>query len=842
MEYFIRLMDDRPPDVRIVRPAGDQQVSPLEEVAIEAHAEDDYGIDRFELVYAVRGGAEKSVPLGGGGPATSRTGSHLLYVEDLSVEPGDFVTYYARARDIGRGKRSTEARSDIFFLEVKPFEEEFVSAQSQAMAGGSGNRSVEGLVAAQKEIIIATWKLDRRSTGGRSAQDVRAIGRAQGDLKARAQAAAGHLRRAAARPRPPAGPPVPETDPMSQAIDAMARAQTSLEAVQVPAAIPHEMEALNQLLKAQAEIRRRQVSQQRASAGGGGGSRSTQDLSALFDRELQRQQQTNYETRSQTEEREEESASDAASKVKELARRQDDLARQQRELARANLSPEEVKRQLERLTREQTELRQRAEELARQLARQNRDGRQTSPGQQSQQQDGSQPSRGSAQGQAHGQQASGEPQAGQPGPQSPRTLSEERRMRDISEEMRSAASDLRRQDLSSAGDRGGRAAEKLRELERQLRGNTPEGRQRALGELQLEARQLADEQRRIAAAAGRLNGQQADADARRRIAGDKERLADRVAGMERTARQLAAGTQGQDRTALAEAVRELDRQQLARRMREGAAQIRERGAPQGEADRGANRPQSGPPQRGGERQADGTPRQGGYAESEQQLARALDRVADRMGGAAGTTADAEARKLSEQLARARDARDRLEAVERELDRLGRERQAPESSPGQAAGTPQASPGAATQGALPSQQGAQPGQQGDDASGGGGRGGGLQRLQQEYSRQLREAQELLDQLRRDNPTLGRNLTTPERHEFSLSAPGTEAFKQDFAKWEALRKNIGLALEQYESSILRKLAEKAAEDRLTAGASDGLPDAYRELVARYYEALAKRKKRN
>ena len=44
-EYFIRTLDDRPPDVRILRPASDKQVTPLEEVLIEARADDDYGIE-----------------------------------------------------------------------------------------------------------------------------------------------------------------------------------------------------------------------------------------------------------------------------------------------------------------------------------------------------------------------------------------------------------------------------------------------------------------------------------------------------------------------------------------------------------------------------------------------------------------------------------------------------------------------------------------------------------------------------------------------------------------------------------------------------------------------------
>ena len=150
-EYFVRVMDDRPPDVRIIRPAGDRGATRLEEVTLEARAEDDYGVQSLELVYAVRGGAEKVVPLGGNGQSTAVSGRHTVYLEDLDVKPGDFVSYYARARDIGRGKRSTEARSDIFFLEIKPTAQEFTAAQSSAMAwrrrrwrDGRSRRGAEG--------------------------------------------------------------------------------------------------------------------------------------------------------------------------------------------------------------------------------------------------------------------------------------------------------------------------------------------------------------------------------------------------------------------------------------------------------------------------------------------------------------------------------------------------------------------------------------------------------------------------------------------------------------------------------------------------------------------------
>jgi hypothetical protein len=779
-EYFIRVMDDRPPDVRIIRPAGDQQITPLQEVAIEARADDDYGIEQFDLVYSVRGGAEQARPFPGPRGVQGRSGTQVLYAEDLGVQPGDFIAYYARARDTGRGRRSAEARSDIFFLEVKSFEEEFVAAQSQAGGGASG-RQIEELVSAQKEIIIATWKLDRRSAAGASEQDIRAVARAQAELRARVEQALGRGGPSGRDPRPPLQRQVQLPgragqsgggDAMRAAAEAMARAERALEATRTGEALPAEMDALNQLLKAQADVRRRQVTRQQQAGGGNGFGRQSQDLSALFDRELQRQQQTNYETRSRAEQRPPDTASEALDKVRELARRQDELSRQQRDLANSGLSAEELKRQLERLTREQTDLRQQAEELSRQLGQQG-DGRQgegrQSAGRQGDGRQGGSPAAGGRSGRAGGGQT-------------------DSRMRDISEEMRSAASDLRRQDLNAASNRSGRAAEKLRELERQLNDSSPDGRRRALGDLQLEARQIADEQRRLASELERVAGAGNDGDARRRIAAEKERLADRADGLEQGARRLAGSGADGERAALDEALAEMQRQQIGRRLRESAERVRDEGQ--------ARKPGGQPDTR---------------AAAERQLAQGIDRVADKLGAAAGLPGDDEARQLSEQLARARDTRDRLQELGRQLEgnpRPGNGPQRGESARGQGAGQ-------------------------------GGAGADRARLMEEYQRQLREAQDLLDQIRRDTPDAGTGGSTPEQHQWSAGAPGTEAFKQDFAKWESLRKSVTLALERSEAVLSQRLAEKLTQDRLNMGAGDGMPESYRRLVARYFQSLAKKK---
>jgi hypothetical protein len=856
-EYFIRTLEDRPPDVRVIRPAGDRQVTPIEEVSIEARADDDFGIAAFDLVYSVRGAAEKSIPFRREGSGMTVNGNRTVYLEDLGVQPGDFVTYYARATDVSRGKRATEARSDIFFLEVKPFEEEFVAAQSQAMGGGSGDRSLDDLADAQKEIIVATWKLDarNRNTRGQSQDDIRNVGRAQAELQKRAQGAAGQLNRSIADPRRrrgarPAGPqPSPEAaatdDAMSKAVAAMGKAVVELDALKTSGALPHEMTALNELLRAQAEVRKRQVQRQQQNAMGGRGSnRQQQDLSSLFDRELARQQSTNYETPNSAETRDEEKRDEASAldKIRELARRQDALNREQQELAkkRAELTEEELKRQLERLTREQSELRRQAEELARQMQQQ---GSQSSP----------QNSRNQQQGQSQSKGQRG--QSGQSSQQQEQQNAEaSRALREASEEMQGATSDLRRQDPRQASARGNRALDKLKDVEQRMRSAQPDDRRRAVGELQLESRQLADAQRQLAKegerdGTGRAQGE----DVERRRAAEQGRLAERMQRLEESVKQLARGSQGaesDDHKALGDAARELERQQLSERMRAAARQAQQgQGAGEGKRD-----PSKG--SRDGE-----------------EIARQLDKLAERLGAASGQSA--ESRRLSDQLARNRELRDKLKEVDRQLaemrrnggdkprgresqkgeqgqqgqqDQPGREAQQGQPSPkGQQGEQPGQSGQDAQRGGQPSQQEGsersassqgQQGQSGQDGPGNGGRGGEIQRADEE-GRPWQQARELVDELRREDG-VGRN--TPEMQRFNpgISAPGTEAWKQDFAKWDELKQQLEVALEKADTTLASQLREQELKDRLSAGATQAVPDQYRRLVDKYYRALAQRKK--
>ncbi len=763
-EYFIRLMDDRPPEVHLLRPMGDQQITPLEEVTIEARADDDYGIASFDLVYSVAGGRERVVPFSKvAGTDVAKVGSRLIAAEDLNVKPGDVVSYYARARDVARGKQSTLARSEIFFLEVKPFNEEYALAQSQAMAAATGTQ-LESLIAAQKEIISATWNLERRSSAGRSSSDIKAVADAQAELKARAEQASGAMRPRRRMLEPPEQLAPAQgsgnANPIVDAVAAMTRAQQQLEGRRTSEAIPHEMAALTALLKAEAEVRRRQITQQANGASSAGNGRQGQDLSSLFDRELKRQQRTNYETRSQIEERpDQNNDASALDRIRELARRQEELNRQQRDLAGSEMTAEELKRELEKLTREQMELRQQAEDLTKRMKQ---DGNQ-----------GAQGARG-----AQGAQGAAE------------------QLTKAMEQMRGAAGDLRRDDAASATNRGEQAARELRNLERQLQSASPDARRRALGELQLESQQLAEAQRRVANEAGQLDREGGGtADARRRLSSEKEDLADRVEKLREAARRLSSDTKAAaaDRAAMTEAGTELDRQRIAERMRAGARDMRDDAV-------------------AGGRTASPKP----LAGSERQLADAMDRVARRMNGADAGGATGDAQRLADNLEQARDARDRLAQIEKQMHDQ------------QLAAQPSGRGG---------RTGAQ-GRQGQNGAQGDGQGSDMARLRDEYARELQRTRDLLNRLQRGTPDSGRNMSTPEQHEWSRSAPGTEAWKQDYGKWQSLSSDVKQALERYESGAAERLSRALTADRLRGGGSDRVPDAYQRRIARYFESLAKR----
>jgi hypothetical protein len=138
----------------------------LLELPFLGEAWDDFGLIRFGFAYSAVDKPETEIVFGVGTKADEkRKFEHLLKFEELAVLPDDLVSYYLWAEDIGPDGKPRRTTGDIYFAEVKPFEEIFRAEDGSGGGGGGGagaGGEAEELAQMQKDIITAAWNLQRK--------------------------------------------------------------------------------------------------------------------------------------------------------------------------------------------------------------------------------------------------------------------------------------------------------------------------------------------------------------------------------------------------------------------------------------------------------------------------------------------------------------------------------------------------------------------------------------------------------------------------------------------------------------------------------------------------------
>ena len=166
--FVVEVLTNRAPELRLTSPRGDVRPSPLEEISFEGTVWDDFGVPAYGLAYTLVGQAPKFIELGRAVPAREkRSLRHLLRLEDLGVQPDQLVSWFLWADDIGPDGNVRRTTGDLYFAEVRPFDEIFREAQGMdgqqeqsAQDDGEGNQTAR-LAELEKQIISATWRLER---------------------------------------------------------------------------------------------------------------------------------------------------------------------------------------------------------------------------------------------------------------------------------------------------------------------------------------------------------------------------------------------------------------------------------------------------------------------------------------------------------------------------------------------------------------------------------------------------------------------------------------------------------------------------------------------------------
>ncbi len=359
--FTITVQSNQLAKIEVVFPKRDLQVSSLQELPVEAKVSDDLGVTKSGVVFNING---KSKEILFKHPATApRKKQNVraeLLLEKENAQPRQLVSYYLWAEDTGPKGEVRRSMSDMFFADVRHFEDIFREMEAPPSEPGQPKAQSDKLVDLVKQIVNATWRIIRDTNAGRAmeaaAPDVEVVHQSVGIALEQVKE----------------GMEVAEDAEVKQALT---EAWKSLKDAQPPLqqassekkrsplnqALTFEQTALEWLHRAQS--REHQVMRQNQPQQAMSGSQS-QKQNQLMDLELKQQEQRYEEEKAATEEQtaEQQENLQVLSRLKELARRQEALAEKMKELqnqlakAKTEEEKQELENQLKRLQAEQEQL------------------------------------------------------------------------------------------------------------------------------------------------------------------------------------------------------------------------------------------------------------------------------------------------------------------------------------------------------------------------------------------------------------------------------------------------------------------------------------------------------
>ena len=453
IEYTIKAIPDAVPEVVIKEPGRDIKTTKLGEVEIIAEATDDYGIAELKLMYRIGSDELQALTLETSTPDAViesgaidtvqrrvADGSYTFYLEEFDVEPGDIISYYAHAVDNNTHTGPGEASSDIYFIEIRPFNEDF--QEMEAEQGPPMPDPLLEILGSQKQIIRETAKhisTEPSSVTEAYRNAVKKTADKQDELKDKTQKLADEFSMAM-QGESPVTPEILMN--LEDAIQKMREATDSLNAIQPVAAIPAEQEALELLIKVSLELP--QILMQMRN--------SNPQLAENLELEMEELQSELEEQQNELDMEMQEETQEMLDQARQMLADQQQLSQQSQQLGRENEpSPSEMQQN----SQQQGQLSQQAQQMAEQL--------------------------GTMQQNAQGSQGQRLNQAGQA-------------MQQAGEQMDQASQGMQQQEPQLSAAKGQKAEERLQEAIEQLEKVASEFTDAALANAAEQVQQLIDEQ------------------------------------------------------------------------------------------------------------------------------------------------------------------------------------------------------------------------------------------------------------------------------------------------------------------------------------------------------------
>ena len=358
--FTVTVQSNQLAKIEVVFPKRDLQVSSIQELPVEAKVSDDLGVTKSGAVFSINGNSKEIIfkhPVTA--PLKKQDVRAELALEKEHAEPRQLVSYYLWAEDTGPKGEVRRSMSDMFFADVRHYEDIFREMEAPPSEPGKPKAQSDKLVDLVKQIVNATWKIIRDTNAGRvieaATPDIDVVDQSVGIAMEQVKEGMEKAEDAEVKQS--------LTEAWKSLKDAQGPLQqASAEKKRSPLnqALSFEQTALEWLHRAQS--REHQVMRQNSPPPAGAGQQANQNQ--IMDLELKQKEQRYEEEKAATEEQtaEQQENLQVLNRLKELARRQEALAEKIKELQNqmANAKTEEEKQeldnQLKRLQAEQEQL------------------------------------------------------------------------------------------------------------------------------------------------------------------------------------------------------------------------------------------------------------------------------------------------------------------------------------------------------------------------------------------------------------------------------------------------------------------------------------------------------
>ncbi len=298
LPFQLEVRPDEKPRIRFLGLPEQIEATPTTEIRLSLEAKDDFGLSKLGIAYRVDDGPEKvlwEADCRESPPAVAHV--PLLLLEEHALSMDSAVTYHAYAVDQRDEPRTT--KTDLRYIDIRPYKREYQFAESGGGGGGSGGSSLtlEELIARQRHNLNRTFAFSEDPQV--PARLMERLARHQREImEATREFTSGWERQFGSVPS------------LHEAATAMEEAAISLEGQDLPGSLPPERAAIAGLIRARRNMRKL------LSQGGGGSLAQAQSYDAEMRQNLRPLSQD---------------APGPEAAATELARDMNKLAQQQRE-------------------------------------------------------------------------------------------------------------------------------------------------------------------------------------------------------------------------------------------------------------------------------------------------------------------------------------------------------------------------------------------------------------------------------------------------------------------------------------------------------------------------------